>query len=433
MSMRFDKGDMEYFCKLIYETIHIPVFYINKDLEVVTGFPATLETNPIYPTIYELLEQLDCFNDQCNIPVLRVTNFLENFISIKVVKNDKFHGTWMIGPSTFTEVEDETIFGIINDFQVKTRKDAVKKYYRSLPVINKLTLLHAGLLATYLMYSKRLSVSDVIQKNSFLNTKAWRDTDPDLLVSKSRQDISFHASYEWERAMFECIREGRIEGLTEKLSVNELDGKAGVLSKKSYLRNEKNLAIACITLATRYAMDGGLQPEIAYTMSDLYIQSIEEIKNVAEIQSFVNEALYDFANRVNKVKHHKYSKPINKCQSYIFKHLYEEITMVQLSTVVNMHQNYLSTLFKKEVGIPINEYIQKQKVEEAKKLLSHSDHSISEIYTWLNFHDQSHFTKVFKKYTGTTPKKYRMSPMGLDHRVAALVRHKDHNKNQFHN
>jgi len=64
-------------------------------------------------------------------------------------------------------------------------------------------------------------------------------------------------------------------------------------------------------------------------------------------------------------------------------------------------------LFKKEVGMSITEYILNQKVEEAKRLLTQTDYQISDIYTWLNFHDQSHFTKVFKKYTGTTPKKFK--------------------------
>ncbi|MDQ0233070.1 YesN/AraC family two-component response regulator [Metabacillus malikii] len=65
-------------------------------------------------------------------------------------------------------------------------------------------------------------------------------------------------------------------------------------------------------------------------------------------------------------------------------------------------------MFKKEVGISVTEYIQRTKIEEAKKLISFSDYSLSKIHTLLNFTDQSYFTKVFKKYTGYTPKQYRM-------------------------
>jgi AraC-like DNA-binding protein len=407
IAMLRNKEDIEYFSKLIYETVHLPVFYINMDFQVITGFPAVFMSNPIYPSYDELYEQLDFFNDPLNVPVLRTTNFLENFVSIKVGYKDQHQGTWILGPTVYSPIADETIYGLQNDFQVRASVDTLQEYYGSLSVINKLTLLHAGLLATYLLYSKRLSVTDVIQKDTALRSNARIEENPDLHVSKNRQEIAFHASYKWEKIVMQCVKEGRKEELINKLIVPEFEGRLGVLSKKSHLRSQKNLVISAITLATRYAIDGGLHPETAYTMSDLYIQGLEDIKEALEVQTYLREALCDFTDRVNEAKHHKYTTPIIECQSYIFTHLYEEISLVQLAKVVNMHQNYLSALFKKEVGLSIKEYILKQKVEEAKKLLTHSEYPLSEIYSWLNFHDQSHFTKVFKKYTGTTPKKFK--------------------------
>ncbi|WP_077309201.1 helix-turn-helix domain-containing protein [Terribacillus halophilus] len=132
-------------------------------------------------------------------------------------------------------------------------------------------------------------------------------------------------------------------------------------------------------------------------MNDHYIQGVEDFKQVLGMESYLNEVLYAFTDRVDEIKQQKYTPPINKCQSYIFKHLYEEIKLGQMAKLVNMHQNYLSALFKKELGMAITEYILNQKVEEAKRLLTQTEYQISEIYTLLNFHDQSHFTKVFKK------------------------------------
>ncbi|MEH7313803.1 helix-turn-helix domain-containing protein, partial [Priestia megaterium] len=72
-----------------------------------------------------------------------------------------------------------------------------------------------------------------------------------------------------------------------------------------------------------------------------------------------------------------------------------------------LHPNYLSKIFKKEVGKSVSQYIQEQRIEEAKKLLQLSNYTISEISTLLNFHDQSYFTTTFKKILGVTPKQYR--------------------------
>lgn len=59
------------------------------------------------------------------------------------------------------------------------------------------------------------------------------------------------------------------------------------------------------------------------------------------------------------------------------------------------------------MGISLSEYIQKERVEEAKKILTLTTYSLVDICTWLNFNDQSYFTKVFKKFTSMTPKQYR--------------------------
>src|SRR5699024_1482835 len=103
-------------------------------------------------------------------------------------------------------------------------------------------------------------------------------------------------------------------------------------------------------------------------------------------------------------KKQQYSSAVTACRSYIFKHLYDEIQLSQLSKIVAMNPKYLSTLFKKEVGISLSSYIRSLKMEEAKSLIMFSDYSLTAIYELLHYYDQSHFTKVFKQYTGITPK-----------------------------
>lgn len=230
---------------------------------------------------------------------------------------------------------------------------------------------------------------------------------PEIHISEQRQSTLTHIDPLVERKIFECIKQGKKDDLIKNLRRLPESGELGVLSKTSHLRSQKNSAIAAITLATRSAIEGGLFPEIAYTLSDLFIQKLEEIHKNEAISPFLENALLEFAERVKNGTIKKHSKPINECQNYIFTHLYGDITLTILAEIVTLNPSYLSSLFKKEVGISLNEYIQRAKVDESKKLMTYTRHSISEISTLLNFHDQSHFTKIFKKHTGISPKQYK--------------------------
>ncbi|OLS33789.1 AraC family transcriptional regulator [Bacillus sp. MRMR6] len=80
------------------------------------------------------------------------------------------------------------------------------------------------------------------------------------------------------------------------------------------------------------------------------------------------KAFNDFADRVRKEKREHYSKPVSYCLNYILVYIYEPITLNQLANMVNLHPNYLSTLFKKEIGVSFSEYVQK-----AKKLMKRNN------------------------------------------------------------
>ncbi|GJM75884.1 hypothetical protein HMSSN036_81000 [Paenibacillus macerans] len=153
-------------------------------------------------------------------------------------------------------------------------------------------------------------------------------------------------------------------------------------------------------------MEGGMFPEEAYTLSDMHIQHIEELGEVNKVESALQAALGDFADGVKRGLDQRVSRPIAVCQRYIFDHLYEELALPVLAKASGVSAVHLSRLFRRETGISLTEYIQRQRVEEAKQLLSLSAYSLSDISARLQFHDQSYFTKVFKNtpaYAQTIP------------------------------
>ena len=93
--------------------------------------------------------------------------------------------------------------------------------------------------------------------------------------------------------------------------------------------------------------------------------------------------------------------------NYIQHNLSLPITVQDIADALYMSRPYLSKKFKDEAGISVSDFIHKQKIDEAKRLLKYTDKSLLAISVYLGFSSQSHFTRTFKKMTGKLPKEYR--------------------------
>lgn len=75
--------------------------------------------------------------------------------------------------------------------------------------------------------------------------------------------------------------------------------------------------------------------------------------------------------------------------------------------ILNTTPQNLNAICRKETGQSATEILSDHLISEAKRLLAYTDFTVSEISNQLQFKDNSHFTKYFKRYQGKTPKSYR--------------------------
>ncbi len=180
------------------------------------------------------------------------------------------------------------------------------------------------------------------------------------------------------------------------------------------LRQQKNSVHALLTLCSRAAIKGGLNPSISYTLSDYYTQHIELSETTSELSSLCRMLLDDYVGRVRQVKEDSdTSKQIRNACDYIKIHITERLTIKQLAKQAGYTEYYFSQKFSKEVGCSVNEYILKEKIEHAKLLLSASQMSIQEISESLAFNSRSYFSTTFRKHTGLSPNDYREQNLKL--------------------
>lgn len=399
---------------LVSNTFDLPVFFITPEGKVVYECLNKQVLNPLYVN-----QKHNLFNPlnfdasvSYHFPVIRKTIFSEKYLIISVFNNKVFKGTLLIGPSLSYPLSEDRVNAIINDSRAFFYREEVFKYYKSIPIFHSEKLINISIFVFHLLNNEFLSPELIRKNNSELSEPSSKNINIDLTVSENLQISSFHDRI-FEKNVIEIIKEGRVDQLKNLQTFKEEEA-ASLLSKSSYVRSLKNHIITLITLVSRASIEGGLHDEIAFGLHDRFIQRVEEVNRIDEVKKLASEVLYTFAEKVKEAKNERFSKTITSCKDYIYKHLYDDISHDEIAKTVNLSPKYLSVLFKKEVGITVSEYIQKNKVEEAKKLLAYSKTPISEIYSLLNFNDQSYFTKVFKKVVGVTPKQFREKHHLLD-------------------
>lgn len=97
---------------------------------------------------------------------------------------------------------------------------------------------------------------------------------------------------------------------------------------------------------------------------------------------------------------------LSRVLSYIDGHLDELLDNEQLAGLVHLHPNYFIPYFKKYMGVTPMHYVQQKRMEEAKRLLSLTDASISGIADHIGM-GLAYFSRQFKRVTGISPSAYR--------------------------
>jgi RpiB/LacA/LacB family sugar-phosphate isomerase len=93
--------------------------------------------------------------------------------------------------------------------------------------------------------------------------------------------------------------------------------------------------------------------------------------------------------------------------SHVRENIAQELAVAELAQVVGMSQYYFSKLFKLSTGTTPHQYVMRQRVERAQELLREGQTPLAEVATHVGFETQSHFTSVFRRLSGVTPKHYR--------------------------
>ena len=109
----------------------------------------------------------------------------------------------------------------------------------------------------------------------------------------------------------------------------------------------------------------------------------------------------------DRIKMQNYSSLSRSIMAHVNKNYASRITLDSIAAMTYFSPIYCDTVFKREVGRSIIDFLIDKRIEEAKRLLIGNLHKLSEISSLVGFNDYNYFARVFKKRTGYTPLSYR--------------------------
>jgi YesN/AraC family two-component response regulator len=236
----------------------------------------------------------------------------------------------------------------------------------------------------------------------------------------SNEDDIVHRQQNDELLFYSQVVSGDIDAIAENCRQHRFldkDG-VGVLSKYPVL-NLKYHFVVTAAIMSRTCIDGGMEMELSFRLSDYYISQLDFIQTEKEVELLHNKMIMDYTQRMAKLKKTKaLSKPVSDSLSFIHTHIKDRITIEDIADHIGKSVSYISRIFKSEMDISVSDYIRKAKIDKAKNMLRYSQVSLVEISSYLSFSSQSHFIKLFKEETGMTPRKYRSQYYGTGWQIS---------------
>jgi len=138
-----------------------------------------------------------------------------------------------------------------------------------------------------------------------------------------------------------------------------------------------------------------------------YLTQVTGCETYEELRRWFLERVSNVCRFIKNKQEERTDGPVAKAKQYIDKNFDKDISLDDVSKIVNISPYYFSKVFKEEAGVNFIEYLTAKRMENAKLLLMNQELSIKEICAMSGYGDPNYFSRIFKKCEGVTPSEYR--------------------------
>ncbi|MDP4181923.1 MAG: AraC family transcriptional regulator [Bacillota bacterium] len=159
------------------------------------------------------------------------------------------------------------------------------------------------------------------------------------------------------------------------------------------------------SLKSMYEIDRGFYSSI-FSDENIYTEMASK-ETIQGMSAYINKLFDSMLQYISSQKNEKNKEFLNSLINYIKENLHSDLSVERIAELFSISASYLRKIFKAEIGEPIKEFIDKERMKEAKRLLENPKIKIGEIAGKIGYISVSSFTRAFKQETGKTPGEYR--------------------------
>lgn len=359
----------------------------------------------------EILEQSIAFLKHWLIPerIIRyVDKFRLNYFLIyvpeKYCKEDEFP-YFVAGPFFYERIATDNIHQLMREYDIpNTLFPDILTFFNTIPEIGNINSLESMVLTLSTeLFEQNYHIS-YLPKNELRLVKSQEELKK-VQEQTSITSTSIEERYNVENQMLDAITVGDFQ---EAYAAHQKFTSFYIHPRtEDLLRNKQNFQVILNTIARKAAERAGVHPLYLDDVSTKFAIKINHAKTTDELDKIARDLVYQYCLLTKKHSLQRYSPVVKNIISYIDFHFMEDLSLSYFADMFNITKTYLSSLFKKETGSTLTDFIHQIRMRRAITLMNSSTLPVTEIAEACGYHDISYFIRIFKKNYKISPKQYQ--------------------------
>ncbi len=324
-----------------------------------------------------------------------------SYCFVSLPESDGLRGDILVlGPCMEYAMEEDQLSVIMKRNHVPSRYEKeLREFYNAIPVIPQIDRWRELCRELFQFFYPEQTMRAEYFLYDFSGYE-FRPEEPDNRLSAEL----IEARYALEEKQMTAIANGDTQSALKYFN----EGRKFRISKRyqDSIRDIRNGLIVANTLFRKAAQDGGVHPVHIDALSERIAKRCEKVMTEDEYFSLITEMVRQYCLLVQNYSLSGHSLVIQKAVNYINLNLSEKLSLKLLAEQCFINPSYLSTLFKKEMGLTVSSYISQQRIRLAIRLLNTGNTQIQDVMAKCGMDDISYFRKLFKKMIGMTPSAY---------------------------